>query len=249
MGAGAMLVGIAWRTGGGRPPLAMMATDALVMSASTFVGSVTGALSWLHLVVIGVWALMAGLLVALGRRVVGTQAIIAVVVFGRFSQPALPALALAALVLAGGAAQVVFLYVVRWPSPLQAQRKASAAAYRRLAELAQAGPETSTLPAALALDEAEASLSSPTLFGDAAVMTLRSLIDEGHRRRVQLSAIHALIRQHRNLAEHWKSSSPETVDRALTLTAVGLALAGAAIEGDQQAATTLSERTGAPPRP
>src|SRR2546421_2638187 len=79
MGAGAMLVGIAWRTGGGRPPLAMMATDAFVMSASTFVGSVTGSLPWLHLVVIGAWAMIAGLLVALGRRgaIVGTQAIIA----------------------------------------------------------------------------------------------------------------------------------------------------------------------------
>ena len=39
MGAGAMLVGIAWRITGGRPPLALMATDAVVMALSTFVGS------------------------------------------------------------------------------------------------------------------------------------------------------------------------------------------------------------------
>src|SRR5215472_7077330 len=37
MGAGAMLVGIAWRVRGGRPPLGVLATDAMVMSLSTFV--------------------------------------------------------------------------------------------------------------------------------------------------------------------------------------------------------------------
>ena len=42
MGAGAMLVGIAWRVGGGRPPIALLATDATVMAISTFVGCVTG---------------------------------------------------------------------------------------------------------------------------------------------------------------------------------------------------------------
>ena len=52
---------------------------------------------------------MAGLLVSVGNRggVVGTQSIIALVVFGRFSQPADQALGLATLVLAGGLAQVV----------------------------------------------------------------------------------------------------------------------------------------------
>src|SRR5580693_5675786 len=83
MGAGAMLVGIAWRVSGGRPPLALMATDAAVMAASTFVGCVTGSVSWLHLAVLALWSLMGGLLVGVGNRggVVGTQAIIAVVVF------------------------------------------------------------------------------------------------------------------------------------------------------------------------
>src|SRR5207302_8454677 len=102
MGAGAMLVGVAWRVRGGRPPLALLATDAFVMALSTFVGSVTGSVSWLHLAVVFVWCLTAGLLVSLGNRggVIGTQAIIAVVVFGRFSQPAAESAALAGLVLA-----------------------------------------------------------------------------------------------------------------------------------------------------
>lgn len=59
MGAGAMLVGIAWRSGGGRPPLALMATDAVVMGLATFAGCITGSTAWLHLVLIFVWALAA----------------------------------------------------------------------------------------------------------------------------------------------------------------------------------------------
>ena len=197
MGAGAMLVGIAWRVGGGRPPLAVLATDAAVMSLSTFVGSLTGSMPWLHFGLLAVWALAGGLLVALGNRggAVGTQAIIAFVVFGRFSQPAGAALGLAGLILAGGFSQVLFLTLVRWPTPLRIQRTATAAAYRVLSGLAVASWDASTLPAAAALDEAQASLASLTLFGDPALMTLRSLVNEGHRLRVELSAIQALMRR------------------------------------------------------
>ena len=130
MGAGAMLVGIAWRVRGGRPLLAVLATDAVVMSVSTFVGSLTGSRPWLHFGLLCLWTLAGGLLVGLGNRggVVGNQAIIAFVVFGRFSQPAAASAAVAGLVLAGGLAQVLFLSLVRWPAPLKLQRSATAAA-------------------------------------------------------------------------------------------------------------------------
>jgi uncharacterized membrane protein YccC len=234
MGAGAMLVGIAWRTQGGRPPLAVMATDTVLMAVSTFVGCVTGSVSWLHLLVLCVWSFMGGLLVGVGNRggVIGTQAIIAVVVFGRFSEPPSKALGLAGLVLAGGLAQVVFLSIIRWPSPLRGKRRGTAAAYRALAGLAGAPAGASTLSVASSLDEADAALASPGLFGDAAVMTLRSLVNEGDRLRIQLSALHALLRQ-----------SPETehptVTRGLALTMDALRLAAAALEGDTAAARAL----------
>ena len=51
------------------------------------------------------------------------------------------------------------------------------------------------MPAGTALDEAQVTLSSLTLFGDPALMTLRSLVNEGHRIRIELSAIHALMRR------------------------------------------------------
>jgi uncharacterized membrane protein YccC len=236
MGAGAMLVGIAWRTVGGRPPLALMATDALLMALSTFVGCVTGSVSWLHLVVLCLWSLMGGLLVAVGNRggVVGTQAIIAVVVFGRFSEPAPAALGLAGLVLAGGMAQVVFLGLIRWPSPLRSKRAATSTAYRELARLATAPSGTSTLPVAAALDDADAALASPALFGDAAIMTLRSLVNEGHRLRIQLSAIDALIIQS-------PADRHPVLERSLKLTAASLELAGRAITGDAAAAEQLGD--------
>ena len=239
MGAGAMLVGIAWRVTGGRPPLALMAIDSVIMATSTFVGCVTGSVSWLHLLVLGAWALLAGLLVSLGNRggLLGTQAVLAAVVFGRFSEPAPAALGLAGLVLAGGAAQVVFLTVIRWPSPLRAQRAATAAAYRALSELAGASGEVSTLPAGAALDDAQAALASFALLGDAALMTLRSLVDEGHRLRVQMAAIHSVMRQ---------QAAEERADPAAraTLDAAGevLALGARAIEGDRAAGEELSRR-------
>jgi uncharacterized membrane protein YccC len=243
MGAGAMLVGIAWRTSGGRPPLALMATDALVMALSTFVGSITGSVHWVHLIVLGVWALMGGLLIALGRRgaAVGTQAVIAVVVFGRFSQPLGSALGLAGFVLAGGLAQVIFLGIIRWPLPLRGQRRAVAAAYRALAQIA-ASAGASTLPAATALDEAQDALASPSLFGDAALQTLRSLVDEGPRIRLQLSAIHGLIDQLRRTGAEPDDPAVRGIERVLELAAECLRLAADAIEEDADAGELVQQR-------
>ena len=242
MGAGAMLVGVAWRVGGGRPPIAVLAIDASLMSLSTFVGCVTGSVPWLHFGLLCVWSLTGGLLVALGNRggAVGTQSIIAFVVFGRFSQPAGPAFGIAALVLAGGFAQVLFQSIARWPTPLRAQRKATADAYRALSALATAPAESSTLPAANALDDAQATLSSPTLFGDPAVLTLRSLVNEGQRMRVGLSAIHSLLSRRRADGHDRPDPPGRGAERILVLTAEGLDLAARAIEGDRAAAAELS---------
>src|SRR5579884_837637 len=237
MGAGAMLVGIAWRIRGGRPLLAVLAADAVVMSLSTFVGSLTGALPWLHFALLCLWTLAGGLLVGLGNRggVIGNQAVIAFVVFGRFSQPAAASAGVAGLLLAGGLAQVLFIGLVRWPTPLKMQRSATAAAYRVLAGLATASSETSTLPAGAALDAAQDTLSSLTLFGDPALMTLRSLVNEGHRMRVELSAIHALMRRAPTPAD-----PPRDLARGmLEATGRALELIARAIEGDRAPAAEL----------
>jgi uncharacterized membrane protein YccC len=244
MGAGAMLVGIAWRTTGGRPPLALMGTDAVLMALSTFVGCVTGAYMWAHLLILCVWSLLAGLLVALGVRgaVLGTQAIIAVVVFGRFSQPAAQALGLAGYVLAGGLAQVAFLSVVRWPPPLRAQRAATAAAYRELAAVAAGPAHASTLPAAAALDGAQSALASGSLFGDSALMTLRSLVNEGLRLRVQVTAIQTLIERARAQDVGPLPGLADAAGSVLTAAAAALGCAARAITGERPAERELEAR-------
>jgi uncharacterized membrane protein YccC len=246
MGAGAMLVGIAWRVRGGRPPLGLLAADALAMSVSTFVGCVTGSLPWLHFALLCVWTLTGGLLVGLGNRggVIGNQAIIAFLVFGRFSQPAAASAGLAGLVLAGGLSQVLFLSVVRWPTPLRVQRAATAGAYRVLSGLATASWEASTAPAGTALDEARDTLSSLALFGDPALMTLRSLVNEGDRIRIELSAIHALMRRHSaapgdRVDPGSGDPPPETAERLLAAVTRVLELTAGAIEGDRDAAKEL----------
>jgi uncharacterized membrane protein YccC len=197
MGAGAMLVGVAWRTGGGIPPVAAMAADAAVMGLATFAGSATGQVRWLHIVVLVVWSYAAGLIVAVGRRgaIVGTQAIIAFVVFGRFAQPAPAAAGLAALVIFGGAVQVVFCALFGGPSALRIQRSAVAEAYRRLAALTL-DPDARSADAGAALDEAELRVTSPALLGDAATMTLLSLVQEGRRMRLELAATALLLAQY-----------------------------------------------------
>jgi uncharacterized membrane protein YccC len=157
-------------------------------------------------------------------------------VFGRFSQPAGAAAGLAGLVLAGGLSQVVFQGIVRWPAPLRAQRAATAAAYRVLAGLATASWETSAIPAATALDDAQDGLASLTLFGDPALMDLRSLVSEGHRLRVELSAIHALMRR---LGTDGEASVRESSERLLAMASTVLDLIARAIEGDAEAAATL----------
>jgi hypothetical protein len=244
MGAGAMLVGIAWRTSGGRPPLALMATDSVLMALSTFVGSATGGHHWVHLALLCLWALVGGSLVAAGQRggVLGTQAILAVIVFGRFSEPPAQALGLAGYVLAGGLGQVLFLTLVRWPAPLRAQRAATAHAYRELAAIAVAPPEASTLPASAALDDAQNALAGGALFADAALLTLRTLVNQGHRLRVHLSALQGLARRHAPTAENGdelSAAAHELTLRVLALTHDALDCAAQAIEGDGQAAGEL----------
>ena len=196
-GAGAMLVGIAWRVGGGMPPVATMVTDAAFIGLSTFAGSASGRLGWLHFALLVAWSCAAGLIVAVGRRtaVVGTQALIAFVVFGRFSEPIPQAAALAGLVLAGGATQVVFSAIFGAPAALRVQRTAVAEAYRRLATVAS-DSEVPAGNAAAALDEADAKLSTPTLLGDAAATALSALVQEGRRMRLELAALALLHEQY-----------------------------------------------------
>jgi uncharacterized membrane protein YccC len=228
MGAGAMLVGTAWRIQGGRPPLGVMAMDALLMGVATLVGCVSGDVLWVHLIVLVAVALAGGLLVGVGNRgaAIGNQMVIAALVFGRFPEPIGHAAGLAGLVVSGGLTQVLFQAIVRWPSPLRAQRDATAAGYRALSVLATGGPGETSLPAASLLDVAQDGLSAPTLFGDTAIATLRALVEEGYRLRVSLTATRTLLTRRSD------SSPPAVVaNDVLEQAAIALELSAEVLDG------------------
>jgi Fusaric acid resistance protein-like len=237
MGAGAMLVGIAWRIQGGRPPLGVMSLDAFMMGLATLVGCVSGNVLAVHLVVLAAVGLVGGLLVGVGNRggAIGNQMVIAALVFGRFPEPLAQAAGLAGLVVSGGIAQTLFQAIVRWPPPLRAQRSATAAAYRAVSTLGVGNPESTSLPAAALLDVARDGLSTPTLFGDSAIAALRTLVDEGYRMRIALTTI-------RTLRHRYPDSSPPAVVAADVerRASVALALCADVLEGQLARAGELT---------
>jgi uncharacterized membrane protein YccC len=193
MAVGAMLAGVAWRAGGeDSHPLATMVAAAVGLAAATVCGTISGRWPWLHLGVLVAFCAAAGLLSALGRRgnVVGTQSVIAFVVFGRFPGDAAQAFTLAGLVALGAAAQIGCAALVALPPTWRAQRQAVADAYRRLSELA-AAPGSSALAAGAALEAAEQRLSRPAVLADPAVVALANLVQEGWRIRLSLSVLGA----------------------------------------------------------
>ncbi|MDA8291931.1 MAG: hypothetical protein M0Z33_09680 [Actinomycetota bacterium] len=185
---GALLASIPALSGARRRPLAAMVTTTFGIALSSSIGSVTANVSCLHLVVLASSAFAGGMLVALGDAcsVVGTQAAMAFVVFGRFAESAPVAVQAAGYVAAGGALQVLLAAATRWPLALRPLRRALADPYRALADLANGDPERSGLSAGLALDGAGAALTAPQTFRRADVSALRSLVDEGRRIRVEL---------------------------------------------------------------
>ncbi len=90
MGVGAMLTGVAWRAGDGPlvPPIGTMAGAATALAAATLAGTLSGRWAWLHLLLLVVFCLVAGSAASLGRRglVIGTQSVIAFIIFGRFPE-------------------------------------------------------------------------------------------------------------------------------------------------------------------
>jgi hypothetical protein len=127
MAVGAMLVGISSRARGNRPRLGTMASAMAMMGLSTFVGSATGHIAGLHLGLLTLWSFLGALMIVVApeRSIIGTLAIIAFIVFGRFTAPVDGAARLAGFVVAGGAAQVIVAFLVRWPHRTADERRLS----------------------------------------------------------------------------------------------------------------------------
>jgi uncharacterized membrane protein YccC len=242
MGVGAMLTGVAWRAGDGPlvPPIGTMAGASTALAAATLAGTLSGRWAWLHLLLLVVFCLVAGSAASLGRRglVIGTQSVIAFIVFGRFPENLPHALGLTALVLAGGAAQTLFAATVAVPLAWRRQRSALAAAYRALAAFT-VDITPSSIPAATALDAADQVLAAPALFADPDRAALAGLVGEGRRIRLELIGLSALLAHERRTHPVLAQTSAQDVEDALARIRELLALTIAAIEGDTAALAEL----------
>jgi uncharacterized membrane protein YccC len=137
----------------------------------------------------------AGLLVATDAllAVLGTQAMIAYLVFGRFPETPVAAVRLGALVVAGALAETAFLGTFRWPTTFRRQRVSLAAAY--LALSSSTGVAAATVAAGTELDQAAALLSPGLVIVRDDLLALRSLVDEGRRMRIEVAALNGLRRR------------------------------------------------------
>lgn len=228
---GANLVAIASKVQATRPPTALLALDALAMGVATFVGSLSEQVAWVHVAALALLCLGCGLLVAIGPvpAIIGTQAIIAFLIFGRFPATPLGALRLSGLVMLGAAVEATVVTVVRWPPAFRRQRDAVSAAFGALATSAATGGPTAAVGAAL--DQADGLLSTAGWLGHDDAHTLRGLIDEARRSRLELSALLGLRARLADLDAAGPARA--SVDAALAHLAAALRMAGDAIAADR----------------
>ncbi len=175
----------------------VLALNSVCLAFATFVGAVTESTHWLHIVALAMLCFGGGLLVALGPllAVIGTQVMLAFLIFGRFPSSAESALKLAGLLLLGAAIEVAFLSLVRWPPAFRRQRDAIVAAFGALSASARSGGNVPTTLAGAELDRANDLLSVSGFVGRDDERTLRGLMDEGRRMRVGLVALIGLRRR------------------------------------------------------
>ena len=119
-----------------RTRLLLLACVGIAISA--FVGSVTGHIGWLSVLVIGIWGIGAGLLVSLGQTamIIGLQSVIALIILSHFELDPLHAALQAALMFAGALFQTLLVLV---PLPWQGtatERSVLSTAYQKLADYA-----------------------------------------------------------------------------------------------------------------
>lgn len=191
---GALAVGIPSVAPSPRPRIAMLASTAAAMALGTFVGSATSGYAGLHVVAVALFTFAGGLLVAVEPAVtaVGLNAIVGLVVYGRFPGSPETALKSAGLVAAGGLFQVVLVLVLRGRPHVGRALAGLSRGYAALgAYAADLDIDRSGLPVAEAIDAAVvdrefsfgAGASGPS--GEACT----SLADEARRIRLELLSL------------------------------------------------------------
>jgi uncharacterized membrane protein YccC len=204
---GALIVGFASRQGYYRTRAATMLMTAVVLGLSAFVGSMTGQIPWLDVIISIVWALGFGLVSSLGpsANVVGLNAIVILIVFGQFGYSPLEALEQGGLVIAGGVFQTLLLVAV-WPfGRFSAERKLLARAYAALAGYAAHLPSTALAsPDPASLSNVEKMLADPPPFARRGeIAAFENLLADAERIRGLLAAMTTdrYVLEHANSAD------------------------------------------------
>lgn len=191
---GALSVGIPSLAPTPRPRIALLASTAAAMALGTFVGSATSGYAGLHVVAVALFAFVGGLLVAVEPAVtaVGLNAIVGLVVYGRFPGSPETALKSAGLVAAGGLFQLLLVVVFRGRPQVGRALAGLSRAYAALATYAaDLDIERSGLPVAAAIDAAvvDREFSFGAGASGAPDEACTSLVDEARRIRLELLSL------------------------------------------------------------
>jgi len=194
MTVGANLIAIVSLVGAPRVSLRLVLIDAVLMASSVAMGSASMNILWLHIPLLILWCFGGGLLTGFGipQGIVGTQAVIAFVVLGRFAERPDRALELGMAVLLGSVIEIGGLLLLRLPSSLRHQRQHLARALEAVASQATRPADQSVVDVVQTLDAAEEELRAPSLYGRNDVRDLRALLDQVRRIRLQLTALSGL---------------------------------------------------------
>ena len=194
MAIGANFIAIVSLVGAPRLSIRLAFIDVLMLGVSVFAGTLTSPVPWLHVALLVPWCFVAGMMVVFGQTqaTVGSQAMIAYVVLGRFSGTPTLALHLSFFVVVGALLEVVALVVLRLPPTLRYQRGRLANAFEAVSELAQSDPSRPATDLLGTLDGAELALSAPSLFSRTDVQDLRSILDQARRIRLELTTLAGL---------------------------------------------------------
>jgi hypothetical protein len=191
---GALAVGIPSVAPSPRPRIALLVSTAAAMALGTFVGSATSGYAGLHVVAVALFTFVGGLLVAVepALTAVGLNAIVGLVVYGRFPGSPETALKSAGLVAAGGLFQVVLVVVLRGRPQVGRALSGLSRGYAALATYAaDLDIERSGLPLAAAMDAAvvDREFSFGASASGAPGEACTSLVDEARRIRLELLSL------------------------------------------------------------
>ncbi len=194
MAVGANLVAVVSLVGAPRLSIRLALLDALLMGIAVFIGTITVPIAWLHILILIPWCFGAGMLVAFGQTqaAIGTQAIIAYVVLGRFAGSALAAVHLSLFVVGGALIEILALVILRLPPTFRHQRNQIANAFDTIATLARSDPARPATDFLSALDTADLALSAPSLFSRTDVQELRAILNQVRRVRLELTTLAGL---------------------------------------------------------